>query len=122
MIFQMFLRDFLVNNFDFTSLSFRITMDTPLRIPPIISPKSPHLERYVNILLYAQMCANDTHRESDKYLENFISRYEYSKKHIFKMKIWGSGGRSPPEEKINDPQIKIFEIFSQDPIFEGGYP
>ena len=32
----------------------------------------------------------------------------------------GPGGEAPRKKQNSDPQIKIFEIFSQDPIFEWG--
>ena len=34
----------------------------------------------------------------------------------------GPGGEAPRKKKNNDGWIQIFVIFSQDPIFEGGYP
>ena len=39
---------------------------------------------------------------------------------MFEIKIWGVRGAKPPGRKNSDPQIKIFEIFSPDPFFEGG--
>ena len=40
---------------------------------------------------------------------------------MFEIKIWGVRGAKPPGRKNSDPQMKIFEIFSPDPILEGGY-
>ena len=34
----------------------------------------------------------------------------------------GPGGEAPRKKKNSNPQIKIFEIFSQTPFLKGGYP